>query len=141
MKKDRIKELDYLKGIMITLVVIFHLVYIGDKYPNLKQLVYTFHIPVFLLISGYLANVSKSPKSFGKTVAGLAVPYFVMETLYASMTAFLPVRDGMDSLTFLLLAEKVFPGSSGSVLVFSYLTYLFGILLFRRPSTSFGFFL
>lgn len=107
MARERIKELDYLKGIMILLVVIFHLVYIGDKYPYVKQVVYTFHIPVFLLISGYLANVNKSRKSFGKTVLGLAIPYAVMETLYASMTAFLPVRDKIESFTFQAVTETV----------------------------------
>lgn len=107
MAKERIKELDYLKGIMILLMVIFHLVYIGDKYPYLKQLVYTFHIPVFLILSGYLANVNKSRKSFGKTISGILIPYAVMETLYASMTAFLPVRDRIDSLTFSTVIEKV----------------------------------
>ncbi len=108
MAKERIKELDYLKGIMIILVVIFHLVYINDKYPYLKDLVYTFHIPVFLIISGYLANVCKTGKAFGKTVLGLTIPYVVMEALYASMTAFLPVRESIDAFTFSQVAEKVF---------------------------------
>ena len=31
--EHRIKELDYLKSILILLMVAFHLVYIGDKYP------------------------------------------------------------------------------------------------------------
>lgn len=31
--ESRVKEIDYLKCIFITLMIIFHLVYIGDKYP------------------------------------------------------------------------------------------------------------
>ena len=34
--KNRIAELDYLKSIFILLMIVFHLVYIGDKYPYAK---------------------------------------------------------------------------------------------------------
>ena len=50
---ERIKELDYLKCVFILLMIIFHLVYIGDKYPYAKQIVYTFHMSAFLIISIY----------------------------------------------------------------------------------------
>lgn len=60
-------------------MVVFHLVYIGDKYPGLKQVVYTFHMPAFLLISGYLANVEKRGKDFLRSMAWILVPYVVME--------------------------------------------------------------
>ena len=62
--EHRIKELDYLKSIFILLMIVFHLVYIGDKYPYIKQIVYTFHMSAFLIISGYLDNVQKDIKSF-----------------------------------------------------------------------------
>ena len=62
--EHRIKELDYLKSILILLMVAFHLVYIGDKYPYIKQIVYTFHMPAFLIISGYLTNVQKDIMDF-----------------------------------------------------------------------------
>ena len=32
--RQRIEELDYLKGIFIILMITFHLVYIGDSYPS-----------------------------------------------------------------------------------------------------------
>ena len=35
--KNRIAELDYLKSIFILLMIVFHLVYIGDKYPYAKS--------------------------------------------------------------------------------------------------------
>lgn len=34
--ESRIKEIDYLKCIFITLMIIFHLVYIGDKVTTKK---------------------------------------------------------------------------------------------------------
>ena len=61
--ESRVKEIDYLKCIFITLMIIFHLVYIGDKYPYAKQIVYTFHMSAFLIISGYLANNRKDARS------------------------------------------------------------------------------
>lgn len=44
-------------------MVVFHLAYIGDEYPYVKQVVYTFHMPAFLIISGYLANIRKEKKT------------------------------------------------------------------------------
>lgn len=55
--KQRVEEIDFLKCIFILLMIVFHLRYIGDTYPYAKSLVYTFHMPAFLIISGYLMNV------------------------------------------------------------------------------------
>ena len=68
--KKRIEELDFLKCVFIILMIVFHLVYIGDKYPYAKQLVYTFHMPAFLLISGYLVSISKKPLVFSAPWVG-----------------------------------------------------------------------
>ena len=65
---SRVKELDFLKCIFIILMIIFHLVYIGDSYPYAKQVVYTFHMSAFLVISGYLNNVNKKIKAFGRSL-------------------------------------------------------------------------
>ena len=56
---QRIDEIDFLKGCLIVLVISFHLVYIGDLHPYAKRVVYTFHMPGFLFISGYLMNVHR----------------------------------------------------------------------------------
>ena len=60
--KERVVELDYLKCILILLMVLFHLAYFSEKYPLLKQFVYAFHMPVFLILSGYLTNINKGTK-------------------------------------------------------------------------------
>ena len=103
----RIGELDYLKCIFITLMVIFHLVYIGDKYPYAKQVVYTFHMPAFLILSGYLLNVRKEARPFLHSMWWIFIPYAVMEAAYVLGASLLPVREHIDHLTFPLLAEKV----------------------------------
>ena len=103
----RIEELDYLKAVMIILMVVFHLVYIGDHYVYAKQVVYTFHMPVFLVISGYLMNMSKPVPAFLRTMLWIAVPYLVMESAYVAMASVLPIREHIDVLTPAVFADKL----------------------------------
>ena len=48
----RIRQIDFFKGVFILLMVTFHLIYIGDSYHYAKQVVYTFNMTGFLLVSG-----------------------------------------------------------------------------------------
>ncbi len=104
---QRIPELDYLKCVFILLMVTFHLVYIGDSYPYAKQVVYTFHMPGFLLISGYLTrNVCHWRKGVLK-IRRLLVPYLCMETGYVVMSYLLPVRERLTELTPSIVLDKI----------------------------------
>ena len=96
--ESRVKEIDYLKCIFITLMIIFHLVYIGDKYPYAKQIVYTFHMSAFLIISGYLANNRKDARSFLRKFLWIFIPYACMEAAYTVMSHFLLVSAYTDSV-------------------------------------------
>lgn len=106
--ESRVKEIDYLKCIFITLMIIFHLVYIGDKYPYAKQIVYTFHMSAFLIISGYLANNRKDARSFLRKFLWIFIPYACMEAAYTVMSHFLPVRESVDAITPTVLLDKIF---------------------------------
>lgn len=106
--EHRIKELDYLKSILILLMVAFHLVYIGDKYPYIKQIVYTFHIPAFLIISGYLTNVQKDIRSFMRKLLWIFIPYLCLETGYVLMSHILPVRENVPEISSSILLHKIF---------------------------------
>ena len=103
----RIPELDYLKGILILLVITFHLVWFEQLHPFAKQVVYTFHMPGFLLISGYLMNVSKPPKDFLRMLLWLAVPYVVMESGYIVMASLLPIREHIEHLTLGVFLDRL----------------------------------
>lgn len=103
----RIKELDFLKCILILLMILFHLVYIGDLYPYLKAVVYTFHMPGFLIISGFLLNTDKSLRAFTHMIWWIFVPYIVMESAYVAMASLLPIREHIDHLTISVLLEKI----------------------------------
>lgn len=100
--------MDYLKSIFILLMIIFHIVYIGDKYPYLKSIVYTFHMSSFLVISGYLINTHKDARTFLRTMLWIFIPYAFMELGYVITSSVLDVRERVAEVTPLLLAEKVF---------------------------------
>ena len=81
-KFGRIEEIDFVKGVLITLMVLFHLGEFTTDYPFLTTWVYTFHMSGFLLISGYLLNIDKSGGEFLKTIKGILIPYLIFELIY-----------------------------------------------------------
>ena len=106
--KTYVPQLDYLKSIFIILMILFHLVYIGDSYPYMKQVVYTFHMPVFLILSGYLSQTGKTTKQFLKHVWWLFVPYSIMEIGYVLAASIMPVREHVGELSLRMLIIRVF---------------------------------
>lgn len=106
--KIYLPQLDYMKSIFILLMILFHLVYIGDHYPYIKNVVYTFHMPIFLILSGYLSSTDKNGKQFIRSVWWLFVPYAIMETGYVLVASFLPVREYVSELNLLMLIARVF---------------------------------
>ena len=106
--KQRVEEIDFLRCVLILLMITFHIVYVGDTYGAAKQFVYTFHMPAFLLVSGYLCNTAKGAKEFLRAMFWIFIPYLVMETGYVVMASLLPIREHIDNLTAGVLLEKVF---------------------------------
>lgn len=105
---QRIEALDFLKCIFVLLMIAFHLAYFTDAYPLLKQWVYTFHMPGFLLISGYLMTIHKGGRHFLRTLRGLLVPYLLLEIPYICLSAVLPTREHIDHLTPMVFFDKLF---------------------------------
>ena len=105
---NRQEHLDFLKAVFIVLMVAFHLVYFSQGYPYIKQIVYTFHMPAFLLISGYLSKSNKSPKAFATSIFWLTIPYLVMESGYVLMASILPINDHVENLNMALFLRKIF---------------------------------
>ncbi len=110
MKKNRVEEIDFLKCVLIVLMVVFHFSWFGDMYLTAKKVVYAFHMPGFLLVSGYFAAVWRSGAVgdfLGRRMKWIFVPYVVMESLYAVASTFLPVRGGLEVLDAAHVAEAV----------------------------------
>ncbi len=80
MKKDRLILVDNMKGILITLTVLGHLLSqtLGNFFPTdvAYIFIYFFHMPAFCLLSGFLSkNLDKDRKTCFKN---LVVPYIVV---------------------------------------------------------------
>lgn len=106
--KGRINEVDYLKCVFILLMIAFHLTYIGNSYPYAKQIVYTFHIPGFLLISGYFASISKRPLELFLSMLWIFIPYAIMEAGYTVAASYLPIKDHIEELSLIIVLRNVF---------------------------------
>lgn len=105
--KKQIPQVDYLKSVFILLMILFHLVYIGDTYPYMKKVVYSFHMPIFLILSGYLSNANKSVKAFLTSWWWLFVPYAVMELGYVIAASVLPVREEVGNLNIMNILKRI----------------------------------
>lgn len=108
MDKKRIPELDLLKCLFIVLMVCFHLAWFSAKHPYAHEVVYTFHMPGFLIISGFLTNISKPGKQFARYLLFLIIPYLIMESGYIVMASILPINDHIDGLNITLFLNKLF---------------------------------
>lgn len=65
-KRNRLNDLDKLKGLAIFLVVLGHIVARqppagNDWYVNLKATIYLFHMPLFMFLSGLILAYSRKP--------------------------------------------------------------------------------
>lgn len=84
---ERLAALDIAKMICIILVVIGHYdpAPAPEHYNNLLLAIYTFHMPVFLFISGYLYIITRKEDSFKtfivKKIKRLTIPYFVTSAI------------------------------------------------------------
>ena len=71
-KKNRIENIDVVRGIAMISIVLGHL---GNS--DINRIVFTFHLPVFFLITGYFLNANTSYKSFLiRKVKTLIIPYY-----------------------------------------------------------------
>ena len=104
---SRIPEIDYLRCVLILLMVAFHLVYINETYPLAHQWVYTFHMPGFMLISGFLSHPGKDWKKLSRKLLWVFIPYLCMEAGYVVMARLLPIREHLAELTPLMLLDKL----------------------------------
>ncbi len=76
---------DNIKFILITLVVFGHFLELidGQAADNLYRVIYLFHIPAFIFITGYFAKFNPS-----KILFSFIVPYVLLQILYLVFHAF-----------------------------------------------------
>ena len=128
MKTDRDIGLDILKGVCIVLVVLGHLPHLGSWehwFSALSANLYTFHVPAFVLVSGFLfGNKAGEHRDFMGVANRLLRPYFVVSLLLGFGMLFAS-RCGLsfnvsDSDTFLKLLSGVLLGHGSGASWFLY---------------------
>ncbi len=101
--KERIAWIDYVKGVAIVCVVLGHVVssyhnsnlYLNNYLFNFThQFVYSFHMALFLIVSGYLVSrgkkVSSKRKQAIQTIINYGIPYIVFSALWCFLKMVMP---------------------------------------------------
>lgn len=83
-KKERIIEIDYIKSLLILLVIFGHFLECFETKLsiNIYKFIYIFHIPLFVFVSGYLAKFKI------KDIIKLFIIYFIFQILYLMFVNF-----------------------------------------------------
>lgn len=76
MKSERIEYLDLAKAVSMILVIVGHCYWIKD-FPIIHKTIYSFHMPLFFIISGFFAKELPLKKSLLKYSKSYLVPLFV----------------------------------------------------------------
>ena len=106
-------DLDFIRAILIILMILIHIVSFGNAYPQLKAGILSFMMPTFLIITGYLVNIEKTGKQMRNYLKCLALPYVIMVTGFSVLSYYMPVRDGITEISLSQIGEKIFITSIG----------------------------
>ena len=106
-------DLDFIRAILIVLMILIHIVSFSNAYPQLKAGILSFMMPTFLIITGYLVNIEKTGRQMGNYLKCLALPYVIMVTGFSVLSYYMPVRDGITELSLSQIGEKIFITSIG----------------------------
>lgn len=104
-QKYRDNRIDLIKCFAILLVVY------GHTYPSCRKFIYLFHVPIFLMASGYCynsvpRNLREWANYFWKKVRGLYIPYVLCNVLFLLLTnVFIALNIYTDNPSFLTYTE------------------------------------
>lgn len=107
-------QINFVRSILIALVVFIHLVPFKAQHPDLQRAVLGFVVPLFLFITGYLVNVNKPIGKFLKYLLAIALPYAIMEAGYLFVSMYVPVNfvpeiHGANDVIDIMLVHPVGP--------------------------------
>lgn len=83
---SRDNRLDSIKGFLIILVILGHLIGVcgtGTINGSVRTFIYTFHMPLFIFISGYLTKIKDDKKKFWKEILNLGIPLIIFQVAFA----------------------------------------------------------
>jgi len=131
--------IDFVRAVLITLVILIHIVNFGNLYPDVKGAILSFLMPTFLVITGYLVNIDKPVKAFGIYLLKIFLPYSIMVIGYSILSLYLPVRDGISEFNLYTMSRVLFITSIGPywffhVMIVCGILYYLSFHLFRKFS-------
>ena len=103
-----IPGIDTLKAFGLWLMVLGHAHLVDD---TLRTAIYTFHMPLFFVISGYLFKYRDLKEQIAKSWKGIMVPYLLVNAICLAISLISTIRNGELSLT--LVWNKVLPICTG----------------------------
>ncbi|MBQ1171882.1 MAG: acyltransferase family protein [Lachnospiraceae bacterium] len=130
----RIEWIDTAKGITILLVIIAHTVYYGNTGSIIHTVIYSFHMPLFFILSGFTATLTSTKEDFliktKKLAMSLLVPAYVA---YICKLFICMVIDKPDNINFNFFINHLYSMlyvSKGKINNQQDLIYLFGYIWF-----------
>lgn len=136
MPKNRLKWIDIAKGIAIICVVVGHVVasyhesgiYLSNTWWNfLHQVMYSFHMPLFVLLGGILFSLSNGKdtvkRKIIKKIINYGIPYVAFSVLWVLMKVlFSSITNSSVSITELALIG-IYP--------ISFMWYIYALLIMQ----------
>ena len=109
----RDKTIDFIKGILILFVILGHttlgltdMYSFDDTMNGIANVIYSFHMPCFIAVSGflyseYVGNVSQGIFSrIGHKAFNILLPYVMISVIYWIIKYVLPIMSSPKSLIF-----------------------------------------
>lgn len=107
----RIEYIDTAKGIAILLMIIGHCYWI-NSIPHLMSLIYSFHMPVFFVISGILLKpfFQNNKNELFLSIRKLIIPYIITAIIICIICIIKEMKDGMPiySIIYINLKRIIF---------------------------------
>lgn len=136
-KNDRIKWIDILKAIAIILVVVGHIYNNDFAY----KLLYSFHLPIFMFVSGWLYQKQKIGENIRKKATSILIPYFIFGILEIIYFILIESKFRDINLTVIQCLQGLFTGYR-DFLEFNvhlwYLPFIFFVMVFYNILYNLG---
>jgi fucose 4-O-acetylase-like acetyltransferase len=91
-KKCRVAYFDNAKFALIFLVILGHMIFpfinSNELFKTMFLFIYSFHMPMFVIISGYFSKANSSSNEIEKNISGLFIPFFVFHSIYVVIPEF-----------------------------------------------------
>ncbi|MGQ7853131.1 acyltransferase family protein [Pedobacter sp. WC2501] len=137
MNKKRFLELDIVKAVCIVLVVIGHYLPANspDWYVMMNKIIYSFHMPAFMFISGYVYISTFKPVNYvefiGKKFKRLMIPYFTVSSLVIILKLLSPGNLSLDSPVGVdAFYRQIYePMTAGAFLWFIYVLFMIFLIV------------